>query len=84
MKKILFIVGSLRQNSFNKQLSEFVAKELKGKAEVSYLDYSKLPLMNQILKEMTYKLFKKSENKLKKQIYYEYLVLFITKIRQVV
>lgn len=47
MKKILFIVGSLRQNSFNKQLSEFVAKELKGKAEVSYLDYSKLPLMNQ-------------------------------------
>ncbi|WAM01349.1 NAD(P)H-dependent oxidoreductase [Mycoplasmopsis felis] len=46
MKKILFVVGSLRQNSFNKQLSEFVAKELKGKAEVSYLDYSKLPLIS--------------------------------------
>ena len=47
MKKILFIIGSLRTKSFNRQVAN-VAKEIIGKrAEVSELDYSDLPLLNQ-------------------------------------
>ena len=47
MKKILFIVGSLRQGSFNKKLAEEVEQMLSGRATVDYLDYSDVPLMNQ-------------------------------------
>lgn len=47
MKKVLFIVGSLREGSFNKQMAKKVEKMLEGKAEVEYLDYSNIPLMNQ-------------------------------------
>ena len=47
MKKILFIVGSLRQESFNKKLAEEVEQMLNGRATVEYLDYSDVPLMNQ-------------------------------------
>ena len=47
MKKILFIVGSLRQESFNKKLAEEVEQMLSGRATVEYLDYSDVPLMNQ-------------------------------------
>ena len=43
-KKVLFIVGSLRQGSFNHQMALEAEKALAGKAEVSYLDYSTLPL----------------------------------------
>ena len=39
-KKVLFIVGSLRQGSFNHQMALAAEKALAGKAEVSYLDYS--------------------------------------------
>ena len=39
-KKILFIVGSLREGSFNHQMALEAEKALAGKAEVSYLDYS--------------------------------------------
>ena len=39
-KKVLFIVGSLRQGSFNHQMALEAEKALAGKAEVSYLDYS--------------------------------------------
>ena len=47
MKKILFIIGSLRAKSFNRQMAN-VAKEIIGnRAEVSELDYSDLPLLNQ-------------------------------------
>ena len=47
MKKILFIIGSLRAKSFNRQVAN-VAKEIIGnRAEVSELDYSDLPLLNQ-------------------------------------
>lgn len=49
MKKILFVIGSLREESFNKKLAKEVEKLLEGKALVSYLDYSKLPYMNQDL-----------------------------------
>lgn len=47
MKKILFIVGSLRSESFNRKLAETAEKMLKDRAEVEYLDYSGLPPMNQ-------------------------------------
>ena len=44
MKKILFIIGSLRAKSFNRQVAN-VAKEMIGnRAEVQELDYSDLPL----------------------------------------
>ena len=47
MKKILFIIGSLRAKSFNRQVAN-VAKEMIGKrAEVQELYYSDLPLLNQ-------------------------------------
>lgn len=40
MSKVLFIVGSLRQGSFNNQLAQEAEKALAGKADVSYLDWS--------------------------------------------
>ena len=47
MKKILFIIGSLRAKSFNRQVAN-VAKEIIGnRAEVQELDYRDLPLLNQ-------------------------------------
>ena len=49
MKNILFVVGSLRKGSFNHQMAEKAERILEGKATVSYLDYSNLPLMNQDL-----------------------------------
>ena len=51
MKKILFIIGSLRAKSFNRQVAN-VAKELIGnRAEVQELDYSDLPLLNQDIEQ---------------------------------
>lgn len=47
MKKILFIIGSLRKESFNRKLAGTVEQMLAGRAMVEYLDYSKVPLMNQ-------------------------------------
>lgn len=47
MKKILFIVGSLRKGSFNRQMAQVAESLLKGKAEVSYLEYASIPYMNQ-------------------------------------
>ena len=47
MKKILFIIGSLRKESFNKKLAEEVEQMLARHATVEYLDYSDVPLMNQ-------------------------------------
>ena len=49
MSKVLFIVGSLRQGSFNHQIAQMAEKALEGRAEVSYLDYRDIPLMNQDL-----------------------------------
>lgn len=47
-KKIVFIVGSLRKDSFNKQLAAIAEADLTAKgAEVSYLDYAGVPLFNQ-------------------------------------
>ena len=47
MKKILFIIGSLRNNGFNYQLSKEVYEILKDKYKISYLEYSNIPYMNQ-------------------------------------
>ena len=51
MKKILFIIGSLRAKSFNRQMAE-VAKEIIGnQADVEELDYSRLPWVNQDIEQ---------------------------------
>ena len=51
LTKILFIIGSLRAKSFNRQLAN-EAKEIIGdRAEVTELDYSDLPLLNQDIEQ---------------------------------
>ena len=52
-KKVLFIVGSLREESFNHQMALEAEKALTGKAEVRYLDYSAIPLFSQDLEVPT-------------------------------
>lgn len=52
-KKVLFIIGSFREGSFNHQMALEAEKALAGKAEVSYLDYSAIPLFNQELEVPT-------------------------------
>ena len=47
MKQILFIIGSLRKNSFNRQLAKIAEDLLKDRFEISYLDFKDIPYMNQ-------------------------------------
>ena len=47
MKNILMIIGSLRRDSFNKQLADMVKEMMAGKAEVEFLEYGDLPFLNQ-------------------------------------
>lgn len=47
MKRILFIVGSMRENSFNRQLAKAAAALLEGRAETAFLDYADVPFVNQ-------------------------------------
>ena len=47
MKNVLMIVGSLRKRSFNRQLAGEVEALMAGRASVSYLDWTDLPLLNQ-------------------------------------
>ncbi|MBO7068297.1 MAG: NAD(P)H-dependent oxidoreductase [Bacteroidaceae bacterium] len=47
MKRILFIVGSLREGSFNRQLAREAEKMIGTRAEVTYLDYRDIPVINQ-------------------------------------
>ena len=47
MKQILFIIGSLRKNSFNRQLAKIAEDLLKDRFEISYLDFNDIPYMNQ-------------------------------------
>ena len=49
MKKILAIVGSVRKDSFNKQLALAAQKILADKAELEILDYTDVPFFNQDL-----------------------------------
>ncbi|NEG95495.1 flavin reductase [Bifidobacterium sp. SMB2] len=47
MAKILFIVGSLHKNGFNKQLAEEAKKLVGDRAEVEFLDYTNVPFFSQ-------------------------------------
>ena len=49
MKNILFIVGSLREGSYNHQLATKAEQALVGKANVTELDYKEVPVFNQDL-----------------------------------
>ncbi len=47
MTKILMVVGSTRNNGFNQQLANKAAELIGDRAEVSFLDFSDVPFMNQ-------------------------------------
>ena len=47
MKKVLFVIGSLRKQSFNRQVSEYVKVLLGDRAEITELEYADLPFVNQ-------------------------------------
>lgn len=49
MKHIIFIIGSLRKNSFNRQLAKIAESMLNDRFEISYLDFENIPYMNQDL-----------------------------------
>ncbi|MBO4723260.1 MAG: NAD(P)H-dependent oxidoreductase [Muribaculaceae bacterium] len=49
--KILFVIGSLRSKSFNRQLAEEAKRIIGDRAEVVELDYSDLPLINQDIEQ---------------------------------
>ena len=46
-KTLLFIIGSLREKSFNRQLARRAGEFVAGRADISFLDYADLPFMNQ-------------------------------------
>ena len=47
MKQILFIIGSFRKESFNRQLAAIAEEMLKNRYEISYLKFDDIPYMNQ-------------------------------------
>ena len=49
MKNVLFIVGSMREQSFNRQLAKVAEEMIADRCNVKYLDYKDLPYMNQDL-----------------------------------
>ncbi|MBR4536803.1 MAG: NAD(P)H-dependent oxidoreductase [Bacteroidales bacterium] len=49
MKNIVFIVGSLRKQSFNRQLAALAEKMLSDQFNIKYLEFEDIPLMNQDL-----------------------------------
>ena len=51
MKKILFIIGSLRVKSFNRQVANVVKEMIGDRAIVSELDFGDLPLLNQDIEQ---------------------------------
>ncbi|MDE7226992.1 MAG: NAD(P)H-dependent oxidoreductase [Treponemataceae bacterium] len=46
-KNILFIVGSLRARSFNRQLAQNAAELVRAQADVSFLEWADVPLFSQ-------------------------------------
>lgn len=46
-KKIVFIVGSLRRNSHNRTLAGYAVEVIGDRADVEYLEYADVPLMNE-------------------------------------
>lgn len=47
MKQILFIIGSFRKASFNRQLAKIAEGFLKDRFNISYLEFNDIPYMNQ-------------------------------------
>ena len=47
MKQILFIIGSFRKASFNRQLAKIAEDLLKDRFKISYLEFNEIPYMNQ-------------------------------------
>ena len=47
MKKIVLIVGSLRKDSFNRQLAKEIRAMINQRAEVTLLEYKDVPFMNE-------------------------------------
>lgn len=47
MKNVLFIVGSMRKQSFNRQLAKVAESMISNRCNVKYLDFSDIPMMNQ-------------------------------------
>lgn len=47
MAKILFIVGSLHKDGFNKQLADEAKALIGDRAEVEFLDYTNVPFFSQ-------------------------------------
>lgn len=46
-RKILFIVGSNRKQSFNRQLADEIIAMIGSRAECAFLDFSEVPFLNQ-------------------------------------
>lgn len=46
---ILFIIGSMREKSFNKELAETTKELIGNRAKVTFLNYKDIPFMNQDL-----------------------------------
>lgn len=46
-RKILFIVGSNRKQSFNRQLADEIIAIIGSRAECAFLDFSEVPFLNQ-------------------------------------
>lgn len=46
-KKILIVLGSNREGSYNRQLASAIVDKIGYRAEVSFLNFSKVPPMNQ-------------------------------------
>ena len=44
-KTVLLIVGSFRKNSFNQVVADYIAEQLKEKANVEFLNYRNVPLL---------------------------------------
>lgn len=83
MKKILFVVGSLRSGSFNAQFAKNAEKVLEGKAEVSYLDWSQVPVFSQDLEANIQRLFRQLVKLFQKLMLSGFSHLFITLLSQV-
>ena len=49
MKNIIFIIGSLRKQSFNRQLAKIAEHILADRFSITYLEFEDVPLMNQDL-----------------------------------
>ena len=74
MKKLLFIIGSLRKSGFNYQLSKEVYEKIKTKYEITYLEYSNIPYMNQDLENPELEIIKN----IRKRIMENDLILIFT------